>query len=139
MTMLRSAASPARTRSWSRPERLALLLWLLALAICGVIVARSTYPTEMGDFLPHSASLAQRVLAGQVKNGAAAHILLLSIEGAPTPVLAALSKELALRLRRQAGFADVMNGDDQSFVAVQEYIWSNRYLLSDGVTPARFT
>src|SRR5262249_20918751 len=41
--------------------------------------------------------------------------------------------------RREAAFADVINGDDHSFVAVQEYVWSNRYFLSDGVTPARFT
>ena len=93
----------------------------------------------MGDFLPHSASPAQQVLAGQVNGGAASHILLLSLEGVPPPVLAALSEDLAVRLRRQLAFIDVMNGDDQSFAAVQNFVWRNRYLLSDGVTQARFT
>src|SRR5258708_24622605 len=118
MTAVRSAVN---ARSWWRADRLALVLWLLLLAICGVIDARSTYRTDMGDFLPHSASLAQQVLAGQVNGGAASHILLLSLEGVPAPVLAALSEDLAVQLRRQSAFIDVMNGDDQSFATVQNF------------------
>jgi predicted exporter len=136
MTAVRSAVS---AKSWWRADRLALVLWLLLLAVCGVIDARSTYRTDMGDFLPHSASLAQQVLAGQVNGGAASHILLLSLEGVPARVLAALSEDLAAQLRRQSAFIDVMNGDDQSFATVQNFVWRNRYLLSDGVTEARFT
>ncbi|MBB5373930.1 MMPL family transporter [Acidocella aromatica] len=122
-----------------RPERLALGLWLALLVLCGVIDARSDYRTQMGDFLPHSASLAQQVLAGQVNGGAASHILLVSLKGAPTATLAALSEDLAGRLRQKGAFIDVMNGDDQSLAPVQDFVWRNRYLLSDGVTPARFT
>ena len=122
-----------------RPDRVALGLWLVLLAVCGFIDARSAYRTQMGDFLPHSASLAQQVLAGQVNGGAASHILLVSIEGAPAPALAALSEDLAARLRREPAFIDVMNGDEQSLAPVQDFVWRNRYLLSDAVTPGRFT
>jgi predicted exporter len=114
-------------------------LWLALLLACGIIAARSSYRTDMGDFLPHSASLAQQVLAGQVNGGAASHIVLLSINGAPTPVLAALSQNLAAQLRKQPAFLDVMNGADDSFAGVQNYVWTNRYLLSPGVTPAAFS
>jgi predicted exporter len=120
-------------------RRKPLALWLALLAICGLIAARSSYRTDMGDFLPHSASLAQQVLAGQVNGGAASHIVLVAIKGAPTPVLAALSQTLAAQLRQQPAFLDVLNGDENSFTGVQNYVWTNRYLLSSQVSPAEFS
>src|ERR1700722_15708464 len=122
-----------------RPKILALGLWLLVLAACGIIAGRTNYRTDMGDFLPHSASLAQQVLAGQVNGGAASHVVLLAISGAPTPVLAALSQTLAGELRQEPEFLDVMNGDAQSFTGVQNYVWRNRYLLSPDVTASGFS
>src|SRR5271156_6144824 len=122
-----------------RPKLLALGLWLLVLATCAVIAGRTSYRTDMGDFLPHSASLAQQVLAGQVNGGVASHIVLLAISGAPTPVLAALSQTLAGQLRPEPEFLDVMNGDAQSFAGVQNYVWRNRYLLSPDVTATSFS
>jgi len=122
-----------------RPKYLALGLWLALLAACGIIAGRGNYRTDMGDFLPHSASLAQQVLAGQVNGGAASHIVLLGIKGAPEPVLTALSQNLAAQLRQQPDFIDVMNGDDASFAGVQDFIWRNRYLLSPSVDAAHFT
>lgn len=116
-----------------------LAVWLALLALCGCIAARTSYRTDMGDFLPHSASLAQQVLSSQVNGGAASHIVLLSITGAPTPVLAALSQTLATQLRRQPAFLDVLNGDEDSFKAVQNYVWNNRYLLSPQVSAAEFS
>ena len=121
------------------PRRVALGLWLAALIACGIVAGRASYRTDMGDFLPHSASLAQQVLAGQVNGGAASHIVLLGIKGAPEPVLAALSQALAGELRRQPDFIDVMNGDDASFAGVQDFVWRNRYLLSPGVNAEHFS
>jgi predicted exporter len=120
-------------------RRKSLAVWFALLVICGLIAARTSYRTDMGDFLPHSASLSQQVLAGQVNGGAASHIVLLAIKGAPAPVLAQLSQSFATQLRQQAEFLDVMNGDDQSFAGVQNYVWANRYLLSPQVTAAEFT
>ncbi len=120
-------------------RRKPLALWLALLAICGLIAARTSYRTDMGDFLPHSASLAQQVLAGQVNGGAASHIVLVAIKGAPTPVLATLSQTLAAQLRLQPAFLDVLNGDENAFTGVQNYVWSNRYLLSPQVSAAEFS
>ena len=64
-------------------RRKSLAIWLALLVICGLIAGRTSYRTDMGDFLPHSASLAQQVLAGQVNGGAASHIVLLAIKGGP--------------------------------------------------------
>ncbi len=115
------------------------LVWLVSLVACAIIAARTRYPTNMGDFLPHSASMAQQVLAGQVNGAAASHIVMLDIKGAPAPVLARLSQALAAQLRPQPDFINVMNGDAKSFAGVQNYVWRNRYLLSPGVTAQRFS
>jgi predicted exporter len=120
------------------PKRLALGLWLAFLAVALLIACRASYRTDMGDFLPSSGSLAQQVLAEQVNGGAPSHILLAGISGAPAPVLAALSAELAAKLHGQAIFTDVLNGADSSFAGSQEFIWRNRYLLSPDTVPARF-
>ncbi len=113
-----------------RRKPLILALWLALLAACALIAARTSYRTDMGDFLPHAGSPAQRLLVEQVNGGAASHILLLSLSGAPAPVLAALSHNLATRLRQQPEFLDVLNGGPDSFTGVQDYFWNNRYLLT---------
>jgi len=122
-----------------RPKFLALGVWLMLLAACGLIAVRTSYRTDMGDFLPHSASLAQQVLAGQANGGAASHIVLLAIKGAPVPVLAALSGNLAPQLRHEPECLDVLNGDDKSLAGAEDYVWRNRYLLSPAVTAPAFS
>jgi predicted exporter len=135
-----SFASRAARAFFSKKEALAsLLVWLLALCLCAVIVARTTLRTDMAAFLPRSSSIAQQALTDQVNNGAAAHLVLLGIQGAPPQVLARLSRDLASRLRRQPAFIDVENGDEQSFTGIQRFVWTNRYLLSPGVMSGRFT
>lgn len=120
-------------------KRLALGLWLVLLAVCIGIIARTQFRTDMGDFLPRSAPMAQQVLTEQVTRGAASHLVLLAITGAPAPALAALSEALATRLRTQPAFTDIINGDAQSFSAEQDFIWRNRYLLSPDVTADHFS
>jgi len=120
-------------------KRLALTLWLLGVAACLLIVSRTTLRTDMAAFLPSSAPLAQTALTGQASNGAAAHLILLAIQGAPPQILAALSRGLATRLREKPEFIDVANGDPASFAGVQNFIWANRYLLAGDITPARFS
>lgn len=129
-----------RSRSWQfRYRFLALGVWLLAVAISVVIVVGTPVRTDMGAFLPRSASMAQQALTDQASHGAASHIILLAIEGAPTPVLASLSKAMAARMRRDGSFIDIVNGDAHSFAGVRRFVWRNRYLLSDNITASRFT
>jgi predicted exporter len=112
----------------------------LALAlVCAAVAARSPYRTDMADFLPHAHSLPQQALDAQVSSGGASRILLLQIDGAATPILAALSRNLADRLRRDPAIVDVLNGDDSAMAGVQAFVWRNRFLLSTAVTPQSFT
>jgi predicted exporter len=123
----------------SRFRGLTLGAWLLLLLACIVVITRTQFRTDMGAFLPHSAPMAQQVLTEQVNKGAASHLVLLAVDGAPLPVLAAVSQAMAATLRQQPAFIDVMNGDDKSFAGVQDFVWRNRYLLSPDVTAAQFT
>jgi predicted exporter len=122
-----------------RASWLAVSVWLLVMAGCLVAVSRLKLQTDMSAFLPRSASVAQQALTDQVNKGAASHLILLAIEGASPTARAALSHNLAANLRQQTAFIDVANGDENSFAGVQNFVWRNRYLLSPGVTAARFS
>ena len=123
----------------SRRRGAAIGVWMLVLAIAAALIARSSISTDMSAFLPRAPSTAQQVLVDQVRNGAVSRLILLAIEGAPTDRLAALSKVLAARLRKEAAFPSVNNGEESAFAAEREALWRNRYLLSPGVTATRFS
>ena len=117
----------------------ALGLWLLLVVLAVAVIARTQIRADMAAFLPRSASTAQQVLTEQVSSGAASRIVLLAIEGAPPAQLAAVSKALAARLRQEAAFADVTNGDDASLGGLRDFVWKNRYLLDGGAPADAFT
>lgn len=122
-----------------RHRRVALGLWLLIAVCAGIVVARMRLRTDMAAFLPASSSPAQQVLTEQANNGASSRIVLLAIEGAPPATLAALSKSLAARLRRDRAFIEVANGDDASIRGIRDFFWRHRYLLAGDITADRFT
>ncbi len=93
----------------------------------------------MAAFLPSTTSAAQQVLTDQVSHGAASHLILVALEGAPAPILAILSGVVASNLRKHPGFIDVANGDEESSASVQDFVWRNRYLLAPDLTADRFT
>lgn len=119
--------------------RLPIWLCLVLALFCAWIVATTRYRTDMGDFLPHPHGLAQQALDAQVSSGGASRILLLAIDKAPPPVLARLSRALGAKLRADPAFIAVLNGDEAAMADVRAFVWRNRYLLSDDVTPQRFT
>src|ERR1700739_305588 len=108
-----------RKAKLARSRSMALGVWLFVLCACVVVISRTSFRTDMGAFLPHSAPVAQQVLTDQVNKGAASHLVLLAVTGAPVAVLAAVSQTMAATLRQQPAFIDVMNGDDKSFAGVQ--------------------
>ncbi|HWE71651.1 MAG TPA: MMPL family transporter [Stellaceae bacterium] len=123
-------------------KRLPVLLWLVGIIAAIVVITQTRFSADMSAFLPRSPSPAQQILVDQMQNGAASRILLIAIENAPTPALAALSKEFGKRLRTDTGdFGAVNNGDAAAndFTAMRDLFWRYRYALSPTVTPARFT
>ena len=119
-------------------RRAAIALWLLIAVLAIAVLARTQLRTDMAAFLPRSSTPAQQVLIEQASSGASSRIVLLAIEGAPPATLISLSKALATRLKRDDTFADVLNGDEASS-GIRDFVWNNRYLISDKITAHRFT
>ncbi len=113
-------------------------LWLAALAACGAIAARATYTADLTAFLPRSVTPGQALLVAQLRDGIAARLLLVGIEGADEAALAAASRALAARLRASPGIAAVANGADGLPRRDRDVLFEHRYLLSPAVDAARF-
>jgi predicted exporter len=113
-----------------------LILWLACIAALS-LWARSAVRLEssLSGFLPAAASLDERVLLSQVRNGVAARTILAAIagagaNGAPAQALAAASRALAGALQGSPRFVRVANGeapplDDAALARLFDY----RYLI----------
>lgn len=109
------------------------------MAICVVIISRATFTTDLSAFLPQSPTKEQRVLLDQLREGVVSRLILVGIEGADASTRAALSKNMAHRLRADPAFVTIDNGEPVNTARDQAFFFDNRYLLSASVTPARFT
>src|SRR3954469_9429477 len=123
----------------TRAQRWCLLAWLIFVAASAAIVARTSFTTDISAFLPRSPTPAQQVLVEQIREGVVSRLMLVGIENAAPEVLARVSKEMAAELRKHDGFVSVDNGDGASLASDRDFLWRNRYLLSSGVTPKRFS
>ncbi len=113
--------------------------WLVFVAACVVVIARTSYTTDISAFLPRSPTPAQQLLVEQLRDGVVSRLILIGIEGAAPETLARLSKQFAVELRKQDGLVAVNNGGNDGFAGDKEFLWRNRYLLSPAVTPDRFS
>jgi predicted exporter len=123
----------------SRTPKWAVAAWLVFLAACIALVARTPITTDISAFLPRSPTPAQQLLVEQLRDGVVSRLILIGIEGAAPESLAQISKRLAAALRKQDGFASVNNGEDAGLAKDREFLWRNRYLLSPAVTPGHFS
>ena len=116
------------------------VLWLLVMTL-GSAFALSSIPiqTELPLLLPSTGSLSQQLFVDQLQSGPSSRILLLGIQGAPSPLLAEASKKLAAAMRNDNQFLHVYNGEGQNLGSDQELLYQYRYLLSPKISPERFT
>ncbi|MHB8542750.1 MAG: MMPL family transporter [Leptospirales bacterium] len=122
-----------------RSDRWVLALWLAILLSSILVIVRSTFSTGISAFLPASPLPDQRLLVDQLRNGMVSRLLLLAIQNAPPLELAAISKDLAARLRHDPEFVLVQNGDSSGIAPDRALLWRYRYLLSNRVNPEEFT
>jgi len=121
-------------------QRLAPLgAWLAALALAAAVAAGARYTADLSAFLPRAPSPAQQLLVDQLRDGAVGRVMLIAIEGADVASRAALSRELAARLRDDARFAYIANGAARGTERERKLLFEHRYLLSPAVTPERFS
>lgn len=119
--------------------RAAIFLWLVFVIACGITISRSQFTTDLSAFFPRNPTAAQQLLLDQIRDGLASRLILVGIEGADAPARAALSKQMALRLRTDAAFVSINNGEPVNTARDQAFLFDHRYLLSPAVTPERFS
>lgn len=119
--------------------RLAVALWLAFLLLCAGVISRTSFTTDLSAFMPRTPTPEQQLLMDQLRDGLASRLILVGIEGADAPRRARLSKHIAQRLRTDAAFVTVNNGEPVNTERDRAFLFNNRYLLSPAVTPARFS
>ncbi len=115
------------------------LVWALFVLAVAALAARATYTTDLSGFLPRRANSAERLLVEQLRTGPGAHQLLVAIEGGDAVTRGRVSAELANRLRADAAFAAVNNGDAAQLERDRGFLFEHRYLLSPEIRLARFS
>ena len=123
----------------TRRAALTLALWLGALAACVAVIVHTRFSADLSAFLPAAPDERQRALIEQLKSGVAARTLLVGIRGGDAAQRAAASRALAERLRADAQFEQVLNGDFAAFAAVGRWVLEHRYQISPAVEAQRFS
>ncbi len=115
------------------------LIWAVLACAAIIVVIRARYTTDLSAFLPRSPTATQRLLVDQLREGLASRLMIVAIEGADSPTRARISRDMAHRLRSDPEFVSVNNGESFGADRDRSFLFSHRYLLSDAVTPQRFT
>lgn len=118
---------------------LAIALWLAALVLCGLQIARTRFVADLSSFLPAAPTAAQRLLVDQLRDGALSRVMLIGVEGGDAATRARLSRSLAEALGADPRFATVSNGSSAGSAREKELVFAHRYALSPAVGAERFT
>jgi predicted exporter len=123
----------------SRRGLAATLIWALSAALGLTIAARAHYTADLSAFLPRRASATQELLVEQLREGPAAHLIIAAISGGDAATRAEVSRRMAARVRSDAAFVAIENGDESQLQRDRDFLFEHRYLLSPRVTPQLFT
>ena len=119
---------------------MALAAWLIAMALCATWLTRHfVVNSDLTVFLPASTTPQERLLIGQLREGVASRLILVSLGGAGEAELARASRTIARELRQSGLFAFVNNGEADALRADRALLVRYRYLLSPAIEPARFS
>ena len=120
-------------------RRGALEVWLVCIVVAAYMTATTNYVADLSAFLPSTPTAEQGVLLDQLKDGVAARLVLLGIEGGTAEQRGSASLAFAKTLRKSDLFDAVHNGDNSGFEATGKFLFEHRYLLSPAVDAQRFT
>src|SRR5690242_12417767 len=123
----------------TRSRLLSSLVWVAALCVAAIIVARAHYTADLSAFLPQSPTPTQRLLVDQLRDGVASRLIIIGLEGGDPTARARVSSKMAATLRADQLFTSVSNGEQAGLDKDREYLFNHRYVLSETVTPDRFT
>ncbi len=126
-------------RRFLQRQFLPVWIWLAALLLCGLVIGRTQFTTDLSAFLPRTPTPEQQLLMDQLRDGLASRLILVGIEGADAPTRARLSRQIAGQLRVHGAFVTVNNGEPVNTEPDRAFLFNHRYLLSPAVTPERFS
>ena len=115
----------------------ALAALAAAVGLLALVIARADIRTGLADFLPAGRSPAARLMLQELREGAAAALILVGVEGAPPAELARITREMADALPRTGLFAQVAAGE-AGFEGEEAFFFPRRYLLSPATSSAAF-
>jgi len=113
--------------------------WLAGLAAALWVVVHAHYITDLSAFLPAKPTHLQKLMVDQLRDGPASRLLLIALEGGDADARAQVSLDMAHRLRNDAAFSSVENGEVLTAARDRNFLFAHRYLLSDAVEARRFS
>jgi predicted exporter len=116
-----------------------IALWSISIGAALWVVAHARYITDMSAFLPAKPTAVQKLLVDQLRDGPASRLILIALEGGDPKIRAQVSAAMAHRLRLDAEFSSVDNGEPLSAERDRAFLFEHRYLLSDAVTAQHFS
>jgi len=116
-----------------------LALWLASVAAAVGVVAHARYITDLSAFLPAKPTPLQQLLVDQLRDGPASRLILIALEDGDPKDRAQISTAMVHRLRNDAEFSSVDNGEPLAAERDRDFLFQHRYLLSNAVTAQRFS
>ena len=113
--------------------------WLIGVAAALWVVVHAHYINDLSAFLPAHPTHLQKLMVDQLRDGPASRLLLIALEGGDPDTRARVSLAMARRLRSDAAFSSVENGEALTASRDRDFLFAHRYLLSDAVDARHFT
>jgi predicted exporter len=113
--------------------------WLVSVAAALWMVAHAHYINDLSAFLPAKPTHLQKLMVDQLRDGPASRLLLIALEGGDSETRARVSRAMARRLRDDAAFSSVENGEALTASRDRDFLFTHRYLLSNAVDARRFS
>jgi len=123
----------------SLERRWIVAIWLVGVAAAIAVVAHTRYITDLSAFLPAHPTPTEQLLVDQLTDGPASRLILISLEKGDSALRAQVSAAMAQRLRGDARFSHVDNGESVTADRDREFLFQHRYLLSDAIDPRHFS
>src|SRR5258708_17629629 len=113
--------------------------WLVGIAAALWVVAHAHYINDLSAFLPAKPTHLQKLMVDQLRDGPASRLLLIALQGGDSETRARMSRNMARRLRDDAAFSTVENGEALTASRDRDFLFTHRYLLSDAVDAHHFS
>ena len=80
-------------------SRTAVGIWVVLLLAGGLVLSRLAMTADLTALLPRAADRMQHLLVAQLRDGVAARLILIGLQGAPSEALADASRLITRRLQ----------------------------------------